>query len=104
MHAVKARGFFHLDLHVVVRLACFRISIFIQGQYEIISLSGSFIRAEQGGKTGGLSVSLSRSDGQIIGGAVGTHLTAAGPVQVKSSCVIVPTCICVILVSYGSDR
>ncbi|KAJ0244499.1 AT-hook motif nuclear-localized protein 14 [Hirschfeldia incana] len=57
-------------------------NISYEGQYEIISLSGSFIRAEQGGKTGGLSVSLSRSDGQVIGGAVGTHLTAAGPVQV----------------------
>ncbi|RID81167.1 hypothetical protein BRARA_A03764 [Brassica rapa] len=57
-------------------------NISYEGQYEIISLSGSFIRSEQGGKTGGLCVSLSRSDGQIIGGAVGTHLTAAGPVQV----------------------
>ncbi|CAH2055108.1 unnamed protein product, partial [Thlaspi arvense] len=57
-------------------------SISYEGQYEILSLSGSFIQAEQGGKTGGLSVSLSCSDGQIIGGAIGTHLTAAGPVQV----------------------
>ncbi|KFK37873.1 hypothetical protein AALP_AA3G040300 [Arabis alpina] len=57
-------------------------NISYEGQYEILSLSGSFIRAEQGGKTGGLSVSLSRSDGQIIGGAIGTHLIAAGPVQV----------------------
>ncbi|VVA96453.1 unnamed protein product [Arabis nemorensis] len=57
-------------------------NISYEGQYEILSLSGSFVRAEQGGKTGGLSVSLSRSDGQIIGGAVGTHLIAAGPVQV----------------------
>ncbi|CAN6926853.1 unnamed protein product [Brassica oleracea] len=57
-------------------------NISYEGQYEIISLSGSFIRSEQGGKTGGLCVSLSRSDGQIIGGAVGTHLTASGPVQV----------------------
>ncbi|EOA30721.1 hypothetical protein CARUB_v10013864mg [Capsella rubella] len=53
-----------------------------EGQYEILSLSGSYIRTEQGGKTGGLSASLSGSDGQIIGGAIGTHLTAAGPVQV----------------------
>ena len=78
-----------------------------QGQYEIISLSGSFIRSEQGGKTGGLCVSLSRSDGQIIGGAVGTHLTASGPVQVKLLlCLIVATFIFgsyVILVSYGFD-
>ncbi|AEE74102.1 AT-hook motif nuclear-localized protein 14 [Arabidopsis thaliana] len=53
-----------------------------EGQYEILSLSGSYIRTEQGGKSGGLSVSLSASDGQIIGGAIGSHLTAAGPVQV----------------------
>uniref|UniRef100_A0A1J3DMN2 AT-hook motif nuclear-localized protein n=1 Tax=Noccaea caerulescens TaxID=107243 RepID=A0A1J3DMN2_NOCCA len=57
-------------------------NISYEGQYDIVSLAGSFIRAEQGGKTGGLTVSLSSSDGQIIGGAVGTHLIAAGPVQV----------------------
>ncbi|XP_010416395.1 PREDICTED: AT-hook motif nuclear-localized protein 14-like [Camelina sativa] len=53
-----------------------------EGQYEILSLSGSYIRTEQGGKTGGLSASLSGSDGQIVGGAVGNQFTAAGPVQV----------------------
>ncbi|XP_010485837.1 PREDICTED: AT-hook motif nuclear-localized protein 14-like [Camelina sativa] len=53
-----------------------------EGQYEILSLSGSYIRTEQGGKTGGLSASLSGSDGQIVGGAIGNHFTAAGPVQV----------------------
>lgn len=56
---------------------------FIQGQYEIISLSGSYIRGEHGGKTGGLSVCLSSSDGQIFGGGVGGLLKAAGPVQVS---------------------
>ncbi|KAH0851876.1 hypothetical protein HID58_007471, partial [Brassica napus] len=53
-----------------------------QGQYEILSLSGSYIRGEHGGKTGGLSVCLSSSDGQIVGGGVGGPLKAAGPVQV----------------------
>lgn len=33
---------------------------------------------------GGLSVCLSNSDGQIIGGGVGGPLKAAGPVQVTS--------------------
>ncbi|KAG5411988.1 hypothetical protein IGI04_008307 [Brassica rapa subsp. trilocularis] len=57
-------------------------SVSYQGQYEILSLSGSYIRGEHGGKTGGLSVCLSSSDGQIVGGGVGGPLKAAGPVQV----------------------
>ncbi|CAN6876865.1 unnamed protein product [Brassica oleracea] len=57
-------------------------SVSYQGQYEILSLSGSYIRSEHGGKTGGLSICLSGSDGQIIGGRVGGLLKAAGPVQV----------------------
>lgn len=60
------------------------LRIFIQGQYEIVSLSGSYIRGEHGGKTGGLSVCLSSSDGEIFGGGVGGLLKAAGPVQVSS--------------------
>ncbi|CDY57022.1 BnaA09g03430D [Brassica napus] len=51
-----------------------------EGQYEILSLNGSYIRGEHGGKTGGLSVCLSSSDG--FGGGVGGPLKAAGPVQV----------------------
>ncbi|KAF3558361.1 hypothetical protein F2Q69_00015256 [Brassica cretica] len=46
-------------------------SVSYQGQYEILSLRGSYIRGEHGGKTGGLSVCLSSSDGQIVGGGVG---------------------------------
>ncbi|CAA7025974.1 unnamed protein product [Microthlaspi erraticum] len=57
-------------------------SVSYEGQYEILSLSGSYIRGEHGGKTGGLSVCLSSSDGQIFGGGVGGLLKAAGPVQV----------------------
>lgn len=58
------------------------LQTFIQGQYEILSLSGSYIRGGHGGKTGGLSVCLSSSDGEIFGGGVGGLLQAAGPVQV----------------------
>lgn len=53
-----------------------------QGRFDIISLSGSYIRTEMGGRSGGLSVCLSSTDGQIIGGGVAGPLTAAGPVQV----------------------
>ncbi|KAE8725219.1 AT-hook motif nuclear-localized protein 14 [Hibiscus syriacus] len=57
-------------------------NIAYEGRFEIISLSGSYVRNEIGGRTGGLSVCLSSADGQIIGGGVGGHLKAAGPVQV----------------------
>ncbi|XVF57174.1 hypothetical protein PTKIN_Ptkin06aG0182700 [Pterospermum kingtungense] len=57
-------------------------SIAYEGRFEIISLSGSYVWTELGGRTGGLSVCLSTSDGQIIGGGVGGPLKAAGPVQV----------------------
>ncbi|XP_044498028.1 AT-hook motif nuclear-localized protein 14 [Mangifera indica] len=57
-------------------------NITYEGRFEIISLSGSYVRTEIGGRTGGLSVCLSSSDGQIIGGGVGGPLKAAGPVQV----------------------
>ncbi|KAK8633924.1 hypothetical protein V6N13_014756 [Hibiscus sabdariffa] len=53
-----------------------------EGRFDIISLSGSYVRTETGEWSGGLSVCLSRADGQIIGGGVGGPLKAAGPVQV----------------------
>lgn len=53
-----------------------------EGRFDIISLTGSYVRNETGGRSGGLSVCLSNSDGQIIGGGVGGPLKAAGPVQV----------------------
>lgn len=40
------------------------------------------MRTDIGGRTGGLSVCLSNTDGQLIGGGVGGPLTAGGPVQV----------------------
>ncbi|KAH8481028.1 hypothetical protein H0E87_031077 [Populus deltoides] len=57
-------------------------NISYEGRFEIISLSGSYIRTDMGGRAGGLSVCLSDSNGQIIGGGVGGPLKAAGPVQV----------------------
>ncbi|XP_022880840.1 AT-hook motif nuclear-localized protein 14-like [Olea europaea var. sylvestris] len=57
-------------------------SVSYEGRFDILSLSGSYIRAELGGRTGGLSVCLSSTDGQIIGGGIGGPLTAAGPIQV----------------------
>ncbi|KAE8009916.1 hypothetical protein FH972_006321 [Carpinus fangiana] len=57
-------------------------NITYEGRFEIISLSGSYVRTELGGRTGGLSVCLSSADGQIIGGGIGGPLKAAGPVQV----------------------
>ncbi|KAL2539869.1 AT-hook motif nuclear-localized protein 14 [Abeliophyllum distichum] len=53
-----------------------------EGRFDILSLSGSYTCTELGGRTGGLSVCLSSTDGQIIGGGVGGPLTAAGPIQV----------------------
>ncbi|KAK6911352.1 PPC domain, partial [Dillenia turbinata] len=52
--------------------------------YEIVTLSGSYVRTDLGGRTGGLSACLSSMDnqGQIIGGGVGGPLRAAGQVQV----------------------
>jgi predicted DNA-binding protein with PD1-like motif len=62
--------------------ASFGGNITYEGRFDILSLSGSYIHTELGGRSGGLSVCLSSSDGQIIGGGIGGPLKAAGPVQV----------------------
>lgn len=59
---------------------------FLQGRFEILSLSGSFLLTENAGtrsRTGGLSVSLAGPDGRVIGGGVAGLLMAASPVQVR---------------------
>ncbi|KAG5592603.1 hypothetical protein H5410_043117 [Solanum commersonii] len=55
-----------------------------EGRYEIISLTGSFMRSENNGSSGpsGLSVSLAGADGRVMGGGVSGVLMAATPVQV----------------------
>lgn len=58
---------------------------YLQGRFEIISLSGSFLLSDNNGsrsRTGGLSVSLAGSDGRVLGGGVAGMLMAASPVQV----------------------
>lgn len=56
----------------------------MQGRFEIISLSGSFLRSESNdsSRASGLSVSLAGSDGRVLGGGVAGMLMAATPVQV----------------------
>lgn len=59
--------------------------LLLQGRYEIISLSGSFLNSESNGtvtKSGTLSVSLAGSDGRIVGGLVAGMLVAGSQVQV----------------------
>ncbi|CAA7403832.1 unnamed protein product [Spirodela intermedia] len=60
-------------------------TVTIEGRFEILSLSGSFHLAEDGGawtRTGGLSVSLAGADSRVLGGGVVGMLVAASPVQV----------------------
>lgn len=57
----------------------------LQGRFEILCLSGSYLVAENGGprnRTGGLSISVCSPDGHVIGGAIGGRLIASSPVQV----------------------
>ncbi|KAK4801479.1 hypothetical protein SAY86_021966 [Trapa natans] len=57
----------------------------LQGRFEILSLSGSFMPSDVGGargRSGGMSVSLAGTDGRVIGGGVAGLLVAASPVQV----------------------
>lgn len=59
----------------------------MQGRFEILSLSGSFMPTENGGtrsRTGGMSVSLASTDGRVVGGGVEGLLVAARPVQVTT--------------------
>lgn len=57
-------------------------NITYEGRFDIISLCGSYVRADFESRSGGLSICLSSNDGQIIGGGVDGPLIAAGPVQV----------------------
>lgn len=63
----------------------FALLRFIQGRFEILSLSGSFMPSDSGGtrsRSGGMSVSLASPDGRVVGGGVAGLLVAASPVQV----------------------
>ncbi|XP_074369612.1 AT-hook motif nuclear-localized protein 10-like [Apium graveolens] len=59
-------------------------TIVYEGQFQILSLTGSFTVAETGVgrcRMGGLSVSLSCPDGRVIGGEVAGALVAASAMQ-----------------------
>ncbi|KAD6453513.1 hypothetical protein E3N88_08218 [Mikania micrantha] len=59
-----------------------------EGRFEILCLSGSYLLAVTGSarnRTGGLSISVSNADGQVIGGAIGGKLIASTLVQVVVS-------------------
>nr|GME18338.1 AT-hook motif nuclear-localized protein 10 [Ipomoea batatas] len=59
-------------------------TVTLEGQFEIISLSGSFLFSESDGhrsRPSGLSVSLAGADGKVVGGGVAGTLKAASQVQ-----------------------
>lgn len=72
MHKIK-----YADIYLVL----------LQGRFEILSLSGSYMPTENGltkSRSGGMSISLASPDGRVMGGGLAGLLVAAGPVQVIS--------------------
>ncbi|KAI3471989.1 hypothetical protein Pfo_028677 [Paulownia fortunei] len=66
---------------------CFTLEYleFMQGRFEILTLTGSYMISDNGGiksRTGGLSVSLASPDGRVIGGGLAGLLMAASPIQI----------------------
>ncbi|KAL9274391.1 AT-hook motif nuclear-localized protein 1-like protein [Drosera capensis] len=56
-----------------------------EGRFEIVNLCGSVTPAEREGvrdRAGGLSVSLSTPNGQVVGGCIAGLMVAASPVQI----------------------
>lgn len=66
-------------------------NITYEGRFDIISLTGSYVRNELDGRSGGLSVCLSHSDGQLVGGSIAGPLKAASPVQVIAGTFSIPS-------------
>lgn len=59
--------------------------VLLQGIFEILSLTGSFMPTENGftkSRSGGLSVQLATTDGRVMGGGLAGLLIAATPVRV----------------------
>ncbi|GMP68161.1 hypothetical protein CsSME_00027874 [Camellia sinensis var. sinensis] len=54
----------------------------LQGRFEILSLTGSFLPGPAPPGSTGLSIYLAGGQGQVVGGAVVGSLVAAGPVMV----------------------
>lgn len=66
-------------------------SITYDGSFDILSLSGSFIRTDHGERSGGLSACLSASNGQIVGGGLAGPLIALGSVEVIVATFLIDT-------------
>lgn len=69
-------------------LCSYALLLFLQGRFEILCLSGSYLVLDDGGtrtRSGGLCIALCGPDHRVIGGSVGGVLTAAGTVQVIAS-------------------
>ncbi|XP_044506879.1 AT-hook motif nuclear-localized protein 1-like [Mangifera indica] len=61
------------------------VKYYLQGRFEIPSLTGSFTVSDTSGvrsRTSGLSVSLAGPDGRVIGGGLAGLLLAASPIQI----------------------
>ncbi|CAA0813589.1 AT-hook motif nuclear-localized protein 18 [Striga hermonthica] len=57
----------------------------LQGRFEILSLSGSFLPPPAPPAASGLSVYLAGAQGQVVGGAVVGPLLASGPVVIMAA-------------------
>ncbi|XP_020577418.1 AT-hook motif nuclear-localized protein 24-like [Phalaenopsis equestris] len=57
----------------------------LQGRFEILSLSGSFLPAPAPPEASGLAAYLSGGQGQVVGGSVVGALIASGPVVVMAA-------------------
>lgn len=70
--------------------------LLLQGRFEILCLSGSYLVVEEGGtrtRSGGLCIALCGPDHRVIGGSVSGVLTAAGTVQVLNFRVLGVACV-----------
>ncbi|PHT66657.1 hypothetical protein T459_31082 [Capsicum annuum] len=76
-----------LSLHSILQQPCI---LLLEGLFDILSLSGSFLPSEIGGPQGGVSVLLAGRDGRVLGGAVAGVLISASPVQVIVSTITPP--------------
>ncbi|GAA0148506.1 hypothetical protein LIER_36736 [Lithospermum erythrorhizon] len=57
----------------------------LNGRFEILSLSGSFLPPPAPPAASGLTVYLAGGQGQVVGGSVAGHLIASGPVVVMAA-------------------
>ena len=61
------------------------MNVNVQGMFEILRITGSFVGQMNGKRTkvGQVSISLAHPDGRVFGGVVASALIAATPIQVS---------------------